>query len=98
MQKILLPNFTIVSGAAKGIDTFAHKAALKNGRTVAVLGYGLNKIPPDKQKLFEDIVEDGGVVMTEYPPDFDANKFSFPARDRIIAGIHAIASQLSAIS
>ena len=79
--------FTIVSGAAKGIDTFAHKAALKNGRTVAVLGYGLNKIPPDKQKLFEDIVEDGGVVMTEYPPDFDANKFSFPARDRIIAGL-----------
>lgn len=79
--------FTIVSGAAKGIDTFAHNAALKCGRTVAVLGYGLNKIPPDKQKLLEEIIAGGGVVMTEYPPNFDANKFSFPARDRIIAGL-----------
>ncbi len=79
--------FTIVSGAAKGIDTFAHQAALKNGRTVAVLGYGINKIPHDKQKLFEEIVAGGGVVMTEFPPNSDGNTGTFPARNRIIAGL-----------
>ena len=79
--------FTIVSGAAKGIDTFAHQAALKNGRTVAVLGYGLNKIPRDNQLLFQNIVEGGGVVLSEFPPNFEGSKATFPARNRIIAGL-----------
>ena len=79
--------FTIVSGAAKGIDTFAHSAALKNGRTVAVLGYGLNKIPRENLKLFEEIVDGGGVVLSEFPPNMEGNKGTFPARNRIIAGL-----------
>ena len=78
---------TIVSGAAKGIDTFAHQAALKNGRTVAVLGYGINKIPTEKRKFFEEIVAKGGVIMTEFPPNFDGNTGTFPARNRVIAGL-----------
>lgn len=79
--------FTIVSGAARGIDTFAHKAAARCGRTVAVLGYGFNKIPADSFQLLDEIISSGGVVMTEFPPNYEGNKFSFPARDRIIAGL-----------
>ena len=76
--------FTIVSGAANGIDSTAHKAA---GRTVAVLGYGINKIPADKSKMIEEILENGGVVMSEFPPNMDGSSKTFPARDRIIAGL-----------
>lgn len=79
--------FTVVSGAARGIDTISHKAALKVGRTVAVLGYGINKIPRENQKLFEEIVGRGGVVMSEFPPNLEGDKGTFPARNRIIAGL-----------
>jgi len=79
--------FTIVSGAAKGIDSFAHEAALKTGRTVAVLGYGINKIPPDRRKLFEKIIDNGGLIMSEFPPNLDGDKGTFPARNRVIAGL-----------
>ena len=78
---------TVVSGAARGIDTIAHKAALKTGRTVAVLGYGINKIPRERQDFFEEIIERGGVIITEFPPNFDGNTGTFPARNRIIAGL-----------
>ena len=53
---------TVVSGAARGIDTIAHSAALKVGRTLAVLGYGVNKIPRENRKLFDEIVASGGDV------------------------------------
>lgn len=78
---------TIVSGAANGIDTFAHSAALKVGCTVAVLGYGINKIPADKFKLLENIVASGGVVLSDFPPNITGSNRTFPARDRIIAGL-----------
>ena len=78
---------TVVSGAARGIDTFAQKAALKVGRTVSVLGYGINKIPREKRNFFEEIIENGGVIMTEFPPNFDGTVGTFPARNRIIAGL-----------
>ena len=78
---------TVVSGAARGIDTIAHETALKFGRTVAVLGYGINKIPPDNRKLFREIEESGGVVMSEFPPNREADRGTFPARNRIIAGL-----------
>lgn len=86
-EELATTGLTVVSGAAKGIDTFAHNAALKSGRTVAVLGFGLNKIPTDKHKLFEEIIDNGGVVMTEFPPNFEGNNRTFPARNRIIAGL-----------
>ena len=79
--------FTIVSGAARGIDTIAHKAALKTGRTVTILGYGINKIPRENLKLFEEIIEGGGVILSEFPPNLDGDKGTFPARNRIIAGL-----------
>ena len=86
-EELAAAGFTIVSGAARGIDTLAHESALQAGRTVAVLGYGINKIPTDKQQLFEDILANGGVVMTEFPPNYNGDKNTFPARNRIIAGL-----------
>lgn len=86
-EELAAAGLTVVSGAARGIDTFSHQAALKVGRTVAVLGYGINKMPSYNRKLFEDIVENGGVVMTEFPPNFEGDKGTFPARNRIIAGL-----------
>lgn len=86
-EELAKAGITIVSGAAKGIDTFAHEAALKFGRTVAVLGYGINKIPRDRRKFFDEIENRGGVVMTEFPPNFEGTTGTFPARNRIIAGL-----------
>ena len=86
-QELAAAGLTIVSGAARGIDTIAHEAALKVGRTIAVLGYGVNKIPRENRKLFEEIVASGGVIMSEFPPNMDGDKGTFPARNRIIAGL-----------
>lgn len=86
-QELAAAGLTIVSGAARGIDTIAHTAALKYGRTVAVLGYGINKIPRENRKLFEDILASGGLIMSEFPPNMDGDKGTFPARNRIIAGL-----------
>lgn len=86
-EELAAAGITIVSGAARGIDTIAHKAALKMGRTVAVLGYGVNKIPRENLKLFEEIENSGGVIMSEFPPNMDGDKGTFPARNRIIAGL-----------
>lgn len=79
---------TVVSGAARGIDIFAHTGALKFGRTVAVLGCGINFYKPSepKQKLLEEIAEQG-LVMTEFEPRTPPNPKTFPQRNRIIAGL-----------
>lgn len=82
-------NVCIVSGLAKGIDSFAHIGALNaKGRTIAVLGSGLDNIyPKENQKLFRDIIENNGLVITEYPLGTPVLKQNFPARNRIISGI-----------
>lgn len=81
---------TIVSGLAKGIDTFAHKAALENnGRTIAVLGTGIDKdsfYPSSNYKLLEKIAKNGAVI-SEYAPGIRGTKFTFPQRNRIISGL-----------
>ena len=80
---------TIVSGLALGVDGLAHKTALQaNGRTIAVLGSGLNNIYPTvHKKLAQDIVGSGGAIVTEYEPDINPSKITFPARNRIISGL-----------
>lgn len=78
----------VVSGAAWGIDTSAHVGALAGGgRTVAVLGCGVDlAYPPSNSSLFEKIVE-GGAVISEYVPGTEPRPHQFPARNRIIAGM-----------
>lgn len=81
---------TVVSGLAKGIDTFAHQAALENqGRTIAVLGGGIDKksfYPSSNYHLGEKISQHGAVI-SEYPPGTRGTQFTFPQRNRIISGL-----------
>jgi DNA processing protein len=79
---------TVVSGGARGIDTAAHQGALgAKGRTVAVLGTGINIVFPTENKdLFERITENGAVI-TQFPFNRPADKQSFPIRNRIVAGM-----------
>ena len=79
---------TVVSGGARGIDTAAHQGALSGkGRTIAVLGTGINLVtPPENAKLFEQIAANGGLV-TQFPFNRPADKQSFPIRNRIVAGM-----------
>ena len=80
--------FTVVSGLARGVDTLAHRAALRtNGRTVAVLGSGLDRpYPAENQKLMATIREHGA-VMTEHPFGTGPDAVNFPQRNRIISGL-----------
>lgn len=84
-------NVTIVSGLASGIDTAAHKAALKYGlRTIGVLGSGMDEksfFPQENIHLAEKMIEAGGAVMSEYPEGTPAMPHHFPERNRIIAGL-----------
>ena len=79
----------IVSGLAKGIDSFSHIGALNaKGKTIAVLGSGLDNIyPKENIKLVEEIINNNGLVISEYPLGTKPLKYHFPARNRIISGL-----------
>lgn len=86
---------TIVSGLAIGIDTCAHEAALEAGlHTVSVPGSGISDgilYPARNKRLAHRILESGGALLSEFAPDFRATPWSFPARNRIMAGMsHAV--------
>jgi len=82
---------TIVSGLAFGIDIIAHKTTLQaGGKTVAVLGSGINRrhvYPQEHSNVANEIIASGGAVISEYPPGTLPNKFTFPRRNRIVAGM-----------
>lgn len=79
---------TVVSGGARGIDTATHQGALNaKGRTIAVLGTGINFVfPAENRELFERIAANGAVI-TQFPFNRKADKQSFPIRNRIVAGM-----------
>lgn len=81
----------IVSGLALGIDGIAHRGAIASGLpTVAVPGSGLNKevlYPKSHLSLAGEILKNGGALISEYEPDFEATPYSFPKRNRVMAGM-----------
>lgn len=80
--------FVIVSGLARGIDTCAHVASLKNGGTsVAVIGTGLDRYYPKENTKLQDYMAKNHLVLTEYVAGEQPLKFHFPERNRIIAGL-----------
>lgn len=80
------PGTIIISGGAKGIDGYAHTAAIKNNlRTIAFVGTGLDICyPSEHSELFEQICEHGA-LLSEYPPGTPARRYRFPQRNRLIA-------------
>ena len=78
---------TVVSGLARGIDTAAHQGALAaKGRTVAVLGSGLNKLYPAENKALAEKIVESGAVVSEFSMDVKADTQTFPMRNRIVSG------------
>lgn len=88
VQGLLEYDITIVSGLARGIDTVAHKTAIKSGgRTIAIIGSGLDVIyPPENKKLFNKIIEKG-IIISEFKCGTKPDAPNFPKRNRIISGL-----------
>lgn len=88
-RELSLAGVTIVSGLAMGIDTAAHEGCLRGtSPTAAVMSTGIDvDYPIDNARLKDEIVERGGVLLSECPPGMRANKYVFQVRNRIIAGL-----------
>jgi len=82
---------TVISGMALGIDALAHEGALQaKGKTIAVLGCGVDMVyPPSNRWIYEKILKNNGLVISEFPPGHLVMKGLFVARNRIISGISA---------
>lgn len=92
-------NITIVSGLALGIDTAAHKAAVEGGgKTVGVLGCGLDQIyPASNRQLAQKIIDTGGALISEFAPGLPSFRSNFPIRNRIIAALSNLTVVIEAL-
>ena len=88
-KDLVQSGIVIVSGMANGIDSVAHKTCLEyGGKTIAVLGSGFRHIfPKENEELFHQIIENDGLVISEYPIDTPVQMKNFPKRNRIISGL-----------
>ena len=82
-------SFTVISGMARGIDTYSHKGCLAGGgRTIAVLGSGCDVIyPADNRLLYEEIINNGGGIISEYQMGTSPAAMNFPRRNRIVSAL-----------
>ena len=87
-QALVASGLSVVSGAAHGIDAAAHAGALRaGGRTVAVLGSGIDVLYPASSRPFLEEVAATGTIVSEYPPGTPAGPYHFPARNRIVVAL-----------
>jgi len=88
-RKIIENGLSVNSGLAYGVDSVAHRTAVKTGgRTVGVLGSGIDWIYPEKNRsLASDMINNGGAIITEYPPGTKPDAVNFPERNRIVSGM-----------
>lgn len=88
-KELSIYGLTIISGMAKGIDSFAHIGCMEGeGNTIAVLPSGLNNIyPKENQRLFDEIIKNNGLIITEYEENKKADSKKFLERNRIVSGL-----------
>lgn len=89
VTKLVKKDIIIISGLAKGIDSKAHQVCINSGgKTIAVIGSGFNNIyPKENEKIYKRIIETGGTIVSEYPPDTPVDSRNFPKRNRIVSGL-----------
>lgn len=89
VSELAQSGLTIISGLALGIDACAHQAAIDvNGKTIAVLGSGIDQIyPAANRRTAQEIIENNGAIITEFPLGMPPLKHNFPQRNRIISGL-----------
>lgn len=88
-RELTKQEINVISGLAKGIDSCAHRGCLsQNGKTIAVLGCGFNKLfPKENKKLFDKIIDTGGAIISEYAPTMEPSSDKFRNRNRIVSGL-----------
>lgn len=88
LPPLIQQQYVIVSGLARGADTFAHEATIRNnGKTIAVLGHGFFHIYPKENKAIAEHIATTHLLLSEYPPYLGPKKWHFPMRNRIISGL-----------